>query len=186
MSDTPRTDEFIICAVRTDNNWRGHCRQLERELNEARVEIAETKTILQQVDLPDEPLVTQAKRYVDQHDCQAGIAAGYEKQIQAANETLRKLSDELNEALATLARLRQDLADPPADVQEAVLDKLNLRSVITERNDALELARELRDALKSIIFEADLTDCGDEYIELTRETLANVRAAITKAKEVLP
>ncbi len=32
MSDTPRTDEFICRAVRTDHNWRTFARQLEREL----------------------------------------------------------------------------------------------------------------------------------------------------------
>jgi hypothetical protein len=109
----------------------------------------------------------------------------YEGYIDGLEDHARIMERQRDEARETLARLRQDLADPPADVQEAVLDKLNLRSVITERDEVRELARELRDALESIIFEADLTDCGDEYIELTRETLANVRTAITKAKEVL-
>lgn len=42
-------------------------------------------------------------------------------------------------------------------------------------------APDLLTALKSIIFEADTTDCGDEYIELTRENIAKARAAIAKA-----
>lgn len=59
----------------------------------------------------------------------------------------RELESALDEARETLARLRQDLADPPADVQEAVLDKLNLRSVITERDEAREqLARIAKEA----------------------------------------
>ena len=53
-------------------------------------------------------------------------------------EFARRLERERDEARETLARLRQDLADPPADVQEAVIDKLCLRSVITERNEARE------------------------------------------------
>jgi len=39
MSDTPRTDGFILSSTRTDWNWRQHARQLERELNAAKTEI---------------------------------------------------------------------------------------------------------------------------------------------------
>jgi hypothetical protein len=80
---------------------------MERELNEANRLIAEAKTHLQEVDLPDEPIATQAKRLRDAHDWQAGIAAGYEKQIQAANETLRKLNDAIHEANTDRLRLRE-------------------------------------------------------------------------------
>ena len=115
----------------------------------------------------------------------------------ADSDHARNLERERDEALATLARLRQDLADPPADVQEAVLDKLNLRTVITERNDARELARELLDALEN---------CREDSVELLGEwdwkrnticknntAIAELEgrinaadAAIDKAKEVLP
>lgn len=53
-------------------------------------------------------------------------------------EVLTILNNRHLEVVKTLARLRQDLQDPPADVQEAVLDKLNLRSVITQRDLLLE------------------------------------------------
>ena len=33
MSDTPKTDEFILSCVRTDYNWQILARNLERELN---------------------------------------------------------------------------------------------------------------------------------------------------------
>lgn len=43
MSDTPRTDEFILQCLRTESNWGLLARQLERELNEARAEAAKWK-----------------------------------------------------------------------------------------------------------------------------------------------
>ena len=97
MSDTPRTDTEW-------NNMEPQCadasvlaevmyekaQEIERELNAANATIAETKAILQQVDLPDEPLPIQAKRYVDQHDWNLGIIRGQAAQIQRANETMRE------------------------------------------------------------------------------------------------
>lgn len=41
MSNTPRIDEFICRAVRTDHNWRTFARQLERELAGLRADNAE-------------------------------------------------------------------------------------------------------------------------------------------------
>lgn len=35
-SQTPETDEFISCAIRTDHNWRLLARYLERERNQFR------------------------------------------------------------------------------------------------------------------------------------------------------
>jgi uncharacterized protein YodC (DUF2158 family) len=64
---------------------------LRHQQSQSEEEIAATKTILQQVDLPDEPLSVQAQRMVDQYNWQLGIATGYEKQIQQANEILRDL-----------------------------------------------------------------------------------------------
>jgi hypothetical protein len=103
----------------------------------------------------------------------------------------RNLERELNEAQKILARLRQDLDDPPADVQEVVLDKLNLRSVITERNEARELARELRDALETVNY-IDLSPCNggscmvatdaDDSLDAIKNRAAPLLA---KAKEVL-
>lgn len=98
----------------------------------------------------------------------------------------RKLERERDEARETLGRLRQDLADPPADVQEAVLDKLNLRSVITERNEARELVRELRDVMRLGIQaqkENDIWSINPSKFANFKE-LAEL--ALTKAKEVLP
>ena len=31
LAPTPETDEFIMCAVRTDHNWRTFARKLERD-----------------------------------------------------------------------------------------------------------------------------------------------------------
>ena len=53
-------------------------------------------------------------------------------------DVARRLERERNEDRKTLARLRQDLQDPPADVQEAVLDKLKLRDAIPNLTDFLE------------------------------------------------
>lgn len=36
MSDTPKTDEFILSCVRTDYNWQILARHLESELNAAK------------------------------------------------------------------------------------------------------------------------------------------------------
>jgi chromosome segregation ATPase len=83
--------------------------ELCETLKEANRSISEAKTHLQEVDLPDEPIDIQAKRLRDAHNWQAGIAAGYEKQIQSANETLRKLNDALDEANADRRRLREAL-----------------------------------------------------------------------------
>jgi len=48
MSDTPRTDAFILGSViKTDWNWRHACRQLERELNAAKAENSEMKKAIQ-------------------------------------------------------------------------------------------------------------------------------------------
>ena len=111
MSDTPITDaaefDFSEDCTPEDNMVVASCdmRKLERKLNEANGLIAEAKTHLQEVDLPDEPIDIQAKRLRDAHDWQAGIAAGYERQIRAANETLRKLNDALDEANADRLRL---------------------------------------------------------------------------------
>ena len=109
----------------------------------------------------------------------------------------RNLERERDEARETLGRLRQDLADPPADVQEAVLDKLNLRSVITERNEARELARELLDALENcredsveLLGEWDwkrgTIPRNDAAIEQLERRISVADSVIDKAKEVLP
>jgi hypothetical protein len=77
-------------------------RKLERERNEARAEIAAAKIVLQQPDLPDEPLVVQAKRYVDQHDWQVGVNRGQATQIEKANRenaAMRVAIQEANDAL---------------------------------------------------------------------------------------
>jgi hypothetical protein len=37
---TPRTDQFILHAIRTDHNWRTFARELERELAHANQETA--------------------------------------------------------------------------------------------------------------------------------------------------
>ena len=128
-------------------------------------------------------------------------------------EFARRLERERDEARETLARLRQDLADPPADVQEAVIDKLCLRSVITERNEARDqLDRICRDGF-GYQDTIGLEPCADyvlrklnEERELARELRDAMKAitpyigypstptdviyqfknTLTKAKEVLP
>jgi hypothetical protein len=58
----------------------------------------------------------------------------------------RQLERELGEANKLIERLRRDLLDPPADVQELVIQKLNLvaaESVDAWRKCADELARYL-------------------------------------------
>jgi predicted RNase H-like nuclease (RuvC/YqgF family) len=62
---------------------------------------------------------------------------------------ITRLERELNEAKALIERLRRDLLDPPADVQELVIEKLNLvaaESVEQWRKCADELAEKLREA----------------------------------------
>ena len=135
-----------------------------------------------------------------------GFPTGYEWR-----EFARNLERHRDEARETLVRLRQDLADPPTDVQEAVLDKLNLRSVITERDEARALARELRDVFRVSLIRAytsgyhhgheatveggfifvhqcDETEFHSENIHqmLCDKSLPEAAAALTKAKEVLP
>ena len=73
-------------------------------------------------------------------------------------EFMRLLERELDEALYIVQRLRQDLVEPPADVQELVLDKLDLRSVITERNfyrealsNAIAISLNLNNAFSALI-----------------------------------
>lgn len=41
MSDTPKTDEFILSCVRTDYNWQILARHLESELNAAKQDRAD-------------------------------------------------------------------------------------------------------------------------------------------------
>lgn len=41
MSDTPKTDEFILSCVRTDYNWQILARNLERELNATKQDCAD-------------------------------------------------------------------------------------------------------------------------------------------------
>lgn len=108
---TPRTDAHILESLSEKemgdylarlNRIIPFCRQLERENAAMRAEIAETKQVLQQVDLPDEPLVVQAKRYVDQHDWHVGINRGQAKQIDDANRVNAAMREVMKEALESL------------------------------------------------------------------------------------
>jgi hypothetical protein len=125
MSNTPRTNAYAAQG----REWipLGIFEKLESELNEANRTIAEAKTHLQEVDLPDEPIDIQAKRLRDAHDWQAGIAAGYEKQIQSANERLQKLNDAMD---AANSKLQKFLDERKEVVERITAENLRLRSIL--------------------------------------------------------
>jgi hypothetical protein len=104
---TPRTDAFFKRRIELYHHGlepqdtmrdADFARQLERENAAMRAEITEAKQVLQQVDLPDEPLVVQAKRYVDQHDWHVGINRGQAKQIDDANKVNAMMREVIKEA----------------------------------------------------------------------------------------
>lgn len=97
LEESAQTQRFGGYMVKAD-----FARQLERENAAMRAEIAEAKQVLQQVDLPDEPLVVQAKRYVDQHDWHVGINRGQAKQIDDANRVNAAMREVMKEALESL------------------------------------------------------------------------------------
>ena len=98
-------------------------------------------------------------------------------------EFARRLERERDEARETLARLRQDLADPPADVQEAVIDKLCLRSVITERNEAREqLDRICRDGF-GYQDTISLEPCADYVLRKLTEERELARQLLSALKD---
>ena len=91
------------------------------------------------------------------------------------------LERQRDEARETLARLRQDLADPPADVQEAVLDKLNLRSVITERDEA----RQQLERIAKEGFDDQDTISLEPYADYVLRKLAEERSIMRELLEAL-
>lgn len=102
------------------------CEQLERERDEALSLITKTKAILQQVDLPDEPLDVQAQRMVAQHDWQLGIARGQAKQIERANRTvlaMREAIEDVNKILLAI-QLNDIFEDTMRNHANAALAKL--------------------------------------------------------------
>lgn len=68
------------------------------EIQAMRDEICQTKNILQQADLPNEPLQIQAARMVDQYNFQLGVARAYERQIQQANKSARAMREAIKAA----------------------------------------------------------------------------------------
>jgi hypothetical protein len=97
-------DRRTVLEVLTilNNRHREIVDRLERERDEARAEIAAAKIVLQQPDLPDEPLVVQAKRYVDQHEWQVGVNRGQATQIEKANRENADMREAIREAEAAL------------------------------------------------------------------------------------
>jgi chromosome segregation ATPase len=81
----------------------------EAEVAGLRAEISEAKEVLQQIDLPDESLATQVKRYVDQHDWQVGINRGQAAQIEQANWTVSAMREAIREVRDFISRLRPSL-----------------------------------------------------------------------------
>lgn len=126
-SDTPRTEEVrsktfddaLGLEHEADSAW-SFARQLERELNEANATLA-------------------AK----------GMSAIPQGSVTALKNERDKLRARVADLEALTDRLRQDLNDPPADVQELVIKKLNL--VSSERVKELEADKaRLEIGLKSV------------------------------------
>lgn len=130
---------------------------LKARVAELERDIAEAKTYLQEVDLPDEDLVTKAKRIRDSLDFLTGITRGQARQIDEANNAMRLLLEELAAVRESCESQRRVFRQDNEMLEERLhATRTGLASALTPR--PISEAGELREGFVRLFGQID-EDC---------------------------